>query len=40
MVAGGMHGCCGGVYVVARGHVWLSGGAWLGVCMVGGMHGC
>ena len=34
MVAGGMHGS-GGSCVVARGHAWLPGGAWL----LGGVHG-
>ena len=33
---GGMHGS-GGVCMVARGHVWLPGGAWL---PRRGMHGC
>ena len=43
MVAGGVHGCqgcvhgCWGACMVAGGHAWLEGCAWLqGACMVAG----
>ena len=38
VVKGGVHGKEGGMHGWG-GHAWPEGGAWRGLCMVGGMHG-